>query len=57
MLSDEEANERIEDADEDRDGKMSWNEYLHDTYGMGENEQSPDFDEQVFLILIILLIR
>ncbi|XP_066260085.1 reticulocalbin-2 [Euwallacea similis] len=38
MLSKEEANERLNDADENHDGKVSWTEYLSDTYGVDSNE-------------------
>lgn len=55
MLSNEEANERMEDADENRDGKMSWDEYLQDAYGMGEDEPNPDIDDQVKINLLLLL--
>ena len=33
MLSDEESKDRLEDADADEDGKVSWEEILQDTYG------------------------
>ncbi|XP_059477375.1 reticulocalbin-2 isoform X2 [Neocloeon triangulifer] len=33
MLSEEEAQERFEDIDENKDGKVSWEEHLEDTYG------------------------
>lgn len=38
MLSEEEAKEKLEDADEDNDGRVSWNEYLTDTYGVDSDE-------------------
>jgi Ca2+-binding EF-hand superfamily protein len=33
MLSEEEAGEKFEDVDEDKDGKITWEEHLQDTYG------------------------
>ncbi|XP_076684941.1 reticulocalbin-2 [Andrena cerasifolii] len=33
MLTAEESEDRLEDADADEDGKVSWNEILQDTYG------------------------
>ncbi|KAJ8965295.1 hypothetical protein NQ314_004224 [Rhamnusium bicolor] len=39
MLSDEEANERMEDADEDDNGIVTWNEYLSDAYGIDESSE------------------
>lgn len=47
MLSEEEAKERMEDGDEDKDGKMSWREYLEDAYGMSDSDPDVDVDEQV----------
>ncbi|KAL1490461.1 hypothetical protein ABEB36_013150 [Hypothenemus hampei] len=38
MLSEEEAIEKLEDADEDNDGKVSWSEYLSDTYGVNSDQ-------------------
>lgn len=40
MLSEEEANDRLEDADEDNNGIVTWKEYLSDTYGIGSEENS-----------------
>jgi hypothetical protein len=34
MLSEEESAERFEDADENEDGKVTWEEYKADSYGM-----------------------
>ncbi|KAJ8669614.1 hypothetical protein QAD02_000873 [Eretmocerus hayati] len=33
MLSDEESKDRLEDADSNEDGKITWEEIVHDTYG------------------------
>ncbi|KAF5275574.1 hypothetical protein FQA39_LY06686 [Lamprigera yunnana] len=46
MLSKEEANEHLEDADDDGDGKVSWMEYLVDTYGSDSNEDSLMMDQE-----------
>ncbi|XP_060519044.1 reticulocalbin-2 isoform X2 [Cylas formicarius] len=40
MLSEEEAIERLEDADENNDGVVTWTEYVSDTYGAGEDAES-----------------
>lgn len=40
MLSEEEAKERLEDADENNDGSISWEEYVADAYGMDDSEES-----------------
>lgn len=39
MLSEEEANERLEDVDEDNDGVVTWTEYLSDAYGVEDENQ------------------
>ncbi|CAK9134965.1 unnamed protein product, partial [Ilex paraguariensis] len=39
-LSDEEATERFQDADANKDGKISWKEQLSDSFG-----EETDFDE------------
>lgn len=50
MLSEEEASERLEDADEDGDGKVTWKEYLTDAYGMeGESSNSLEDNDEVSL--------
>jgi hypothetical protein len=45
MLSEEEANERLEDADEDNNGLVTWQEYLSDAYGMDNEENLSIGDE------------
>lgn len=56
QLSEEEANERFDDIDENKDDKVTWQEYLVDTYGMeSEHEkrdpfQAPHADEESKLI-------
>lgn len=37
MLSEEESNERFEDADENEDGKVTWEEYKADSYGIEDD--------------------
>lgn len=47
MLSEEEAMEKLEDADEDHDGRISWSEYLSDTYGVdSDDDESLQFHEE-----------
>jgi Ca2+-binding EF-hand superfamily protein len=50
MLSEEEANERLEDADEDNNGLVTWQEYLSDAYGMDNEENLSIGDENDQLI-------
>lgn len=42
MLSTEESQDRLEDADSDKDGKVSWNEILQDTYGTDPQDLAID---------------
>lgn len=55
-MSEEEGNDRFEDIDADKDDKVTWQEYLRDTYNMeSEDEkrdpfQSPHADEEDKLI-------
>lgn len=53
MLSEEEAGERLEDADEDGDGKVTWKEYISDAYGLDDDDTLPigDENEQVRFIV------
>lgn len=44
-LSEEEAEDRFEDVDEDNNDLISWAEYLKETYGLDENEYTPTFGE------------
>lgn len=46
MLSEEEAKDRLEDADEDNDGMITWNEYLSDAYGMDGSKEGFDLSEE-----------
>lgn len=45
MLSEEEAAERLEDVDENRDGLVSWEEYKEDTYDTEEEANSNLLDD------------
>lgn len=48
MLSEEEAQERLEDADEDGDGYVTWQEYVVDSYGFdGSDENFSDENHQL----------
>ncbi|XP_014256660.1 reticulocalbin-2 [Cimex lectularius] len=50
MLSEEESNDRFEDADENNDGKVSWEEYKSDVYGSDEDlEHELNSEEQTLL--------
>lgn len=44
MLSEEEARERQEDADDNGDELVTWEEYLADAYGMEGNEDANFID-------------
>nr|CAH7712829.1 unnamed protein product [Callosobruchus chinensis] len=46
MLSEEEARERLEDADENNDGLITWKEYLSDSYGIESDENTLDISEE-----------
>ncbi|KAG7199685.1 hypothetical protein KM043_014272 [Ampulex compressa] len=53
MLSVEESQDRLEDADTDEDGKVTWDEVLQDTYGLDPedldvNEKLITDDKQMF---------
>lgn len=57
MLSEEEARERLEDADEDNDGKVTWEEYVADAYGMGDSDESLSAEtSQVCFKSVVLLV-
>uniref|UniRef100_A0A0K8SDE8 Reticulocalbin-3 n=1 Tax=Lygus hesperus TaxID=30085 RepID=A0A0K8SDE8_LYGHE len=49
MLTAEESTERFEDADENEDGKVSWEEYKNDAYGTEEEEESLSLEEESLL--------
>lgn len=52
MLSEEEASDRLEDADEDNNGIVTWKEYLSDTYGIESDENSLDIADDNELVSI-----
>lgn len=51
MLSEEESQDRFEDTDENEDGKVTWEEYLTDTFGVSSNEIGDGEEEKVSIIL------
>ncbi|XP_031344194.1 reticulocalbin-2-like [Photinus pyralis] len=52
MLSKEEADEHLEDADDNGDGKVSWAEYLTDSYGSdADDEDSFKLDKENQLLI------
>lgn len=52
MLTEEESADRFDDADEDNDGRVTWNEYKEDTYGSDEQlEGDVDVVNMVLKIL------
>lgn len=52
MLSEEESQDRFEDSDENEDGKVTWQEYLTDTFGISDNNLD-EKDEKVLKFLIL----
>ncbi|XP_053978823.1 reticulocalbin-2 isoform X2 [Hylaeus anthracinus] len=53
MLSTEESQDRLEETDENEDGKITWNEILQDTYGSDPEDLAEDYkiindDKQTF---------
>ncbi|KAL1124715.1 hypothetical protein AAG570_001338 [Ranatra chinensis] len=50
MLSEEESNERFEDADENQDGEVTWEEYKLDAYGDPEE----DVFQVIFYYVLVL---
>jgi len=42
MLSEEESQDRFEDADENEDGVVTWSEYIADSYGINGNDEDND---------------
>jgi len=47
MLSEEEADEKFEDVDVDKDGKFTWEEHLEDTYGGSDIEELKSHEPNV----------
>lgn len=39
MLSEEESQERFEDADDNEDGVVTWSEYIADSYGINGSDE------------------
>ncbi|XP_075214759.1 reticulocalbin-2 isoform X2 [Lycorma delicatula] len=50
MLSEEESNERFEDADENEDGRVTWEEYKTDSFGDDFNEMNIEDSEEETLV-------
>lgn len=42
MLSEEESEDRFDDADENEDGKVTWEEYIADAYGINNGSDEED---------------
>lgn len=48
MLSEEESQDRFEDSDENEDGKVTWQEYLTDTFGISDNNIESHDEKVIF---------
>ncbi|KRT78629.1 HLH domain-containing protein [Oryctes borbonicus] len=46
MLTEEEAEERRQDVDTNNDGKVTWDEYVADTYGLGEDVSKEELEQE-----------
>ncbi len=46
-LDEEEVDERIDEMDDDKDGKVTWDEYRKDAFGDDDGEQANDPDDIV----------
>ncbi|GJQ85673.1 hypothetical protein Trydic_g20220 [Trypoxylus dichotomus] len=46
MLTEEEAEERLQDVDTNNDGKVTWDEYIVDTYGLGEDVEQVEIERE-----------
>jgi hypothetical protein len=46
MLSEEESQDRFEDADENEDGVVTWSEYIADSYGINGNDEDSDVSDE-----------
>ncbi|KAI4464736.1 reticulocalbin [Holotrichia oblita] len=46
MLTKEEADERLQDVDTNNDGRVTWEEYVADTYGLGEDADQNDIEAE-----------
>ncbi|XP_050307158.1 reticulocalbin-2 [Anthonomus grandis grandis] len=50
-LAEEEVQERMEDMDENGDGLVSWEEFIADTYGVLENTQNLQFNDDNYHLI------
>ncbi|PNF33751.1 hypothetical protein B7P43_G10217 [Cryptotermes secundus] len=46
MLSEEESQDRFEDADENEDGVVTWPEYIADSYGINSSDEDSDVSNE-----------
>jgi hypothetical protein len=46
MLSEEESQDRFEDADENEDGVVTWSEYIADSYGINDSDEDNDVSNE-----------
>jgi hypothetical protein len=46
MLSEEESQDRFEDADENEDGVVTWSEYIADSYGISDSDEDNDVSNE-----------
>jgi hypothetical protein len=46
MLSEEESQDRFEDADENEDGVVMWSEYIADSYGINDSDEDNDVSSE-----------
>jgi hypothetical protein len=46
MLSEEESQDRFEDADENEDGVVTWSEYIADAYGISSSNEDNDVSNE-----------
>ncbi|XP_069674456.1 reticulocalbin-2 [Periplaneta americana] len=46
MLSEEESQDRFEDADENEDGLVTWAEYIADSYGIQDSDEENDISNE-----------
>lgn len=56
MLSEEESRDRMEDADENGDGIVTWEEYVADAYGMEGNEDASFIDTENAQVTITIFL-
>lgn len=46
LLSEEESQDRFEDADENEDGVVTWSEYIADSYGISGNDDDVSVEDK-----------